>query len=64
MYFGVDLLCMLELKLVYVEVTLLLCILLLCWLDAKVYDTMVVCVMCRVIFVSHNVCIVYYMCNV
>ena len=44
MYVGVDLLCMLELKLMYVEVTLLLCMLFLCWLDAKVYSMMVVCV--------------------
>ena len=43
-FIGVDLLCMLELNLMYVKVTLLLCMLFLCWLDAKVYNMMVVCV--------------------
>ena len=45
MYVGVDSLYILELKLnMYVEVTLLLCMLFLCWLDAKVYIMMIVCV--------------------
>ena len=35
MYVGADLSCMLELKLRYVEVTLLLRILVIRWLDAK-----------------------------
>ena len=43
-------LCMLGLKLMYIEVTLFPCNLFLCWLDAKVYNMMVLCVMCRVIY--------------
>ena len=44
MYVGVDLLCMLELKLnMYVDVTLLLCMSIPCWLDVEVHSMMVVC---------------------
>ena len=35
-------LCTLELKLMYFEVTLLLCMLFLYWLDAKVYSMMII----------------------
>ena len=35
---------MMKLKLMYVEVTLLLCMLFLCWLDVKLNNLMVVCV--------------------
>ena len=43
MYVNLNLLCILKLKLMYIEVILLLCMLFLCWLDAKVYSIMVAC---------------------